>query len=1107
MKIAIVDTLGLTYDGNTLDERGLGGSESAVILISQELVKLGFSVDVYCSCIDSETQSGTYNGVNYIDHSEHDRFNDSYDIFISSRSVKPFFSGHQYVNMAMNSTYRVLWMHDTFCEGDEHIEGMLNSDFIHDVFVLSDFHYTYVTTNEHGFQRRMQEVIKHKVWLTRNGAVKWIDEVDVTQKDRNHFVYNASATKGLIPLLKNIWPEIKKQIPQARLTCIGGYYRFRDNAEPDAQEKTVRELMADPKFQELDVEFTGVIPQKQIAEILANASFMLYPPAFPETFGISTLESLLYRTPVITGRFGALEETAVENACYKINYPAVPNSLYPKIDTNNQTRLFVETAVNAYNNTYLHQQKQYACDQIRDVYGWDTIALQWKQHFYKKLGDFLPVDEYQSVSRINREVARVFGRRTNNAEDREQYISYNQEKSILIVTPFWNSKNYIENCILSVAQQDYHNYHQILIDDASTDNSFEIADTTVNQLPETTRQKFTLIKNQTNQGAIHNQIQVLERYSQDYDIVILLDGDDWLVNNNTIFKYYNDLYQQGYDFTYGSMWSLADNIPLIAQDYPQNIIENKQYRYHKFNWGIPYTHLRTFDSTLFENLNFDVFKDQFGNWMRAGADNPLFYELIERASKPLAVKEIVCNYNDKNPLNDYKIRSKEQNENAMQSLKNITTQVSSLKQTNPVSQTVEQKTQVNKRILVGIPTNKYIEPETFKSIFDLDVPDGYTLDFQYFYGYQIDQIRNLIAEWAKRYDYLLSVDSDIVLPKDSLRKMIEADVDIISGLYIQRIPGTQTVEIYEDTPSGGVSNVPYRVLEEKSGVVEVAGCGFGAVLIKSEVFRQLSYPHFVYKSALDHKDTVSEDVYFCQKARKAGFKVWADTTIKCDHLGGTVYSLESNDQKFLRSIYNQDLLPNTHVEYLKNMNINPKVVYDIGSCVLHWSEKADKIWPNAGFYLFEAMSEVEFLYKEKPHKYHLGVLTDQDNKSIKFYKDVNNAGGNSYYKEHSIHYNESHAVSMTGMTLDTIVKQRGFPKPDLIKIDVQGSEVDVLIGAQETISQCEDIILEAQHTEYNEGAPKVNQVIEFMRSIDYELVNNFCKNDIDGDYHFRKVKN
>lgn len=210
---------------------------------------------------------------------------------------------------------------------------------------------------------------------------------------------------------------------------------------------------------------------------------------------------------------------------------------------------------------------------------------------------------------------------------------------------------------------------------------------------------------------------------------------------------------------------------------------------------------------------------------------------------------------------------------------------------------------MNKRILLAIPTNKYITPETMKSIYDLKVPEGFEVDFQYFYGYQIDQIRNLIAHWAVKYDYLLSVDSDIVVPEDALVKMIAADKDIITGLYIQRKPGENILEVYMDVP-GGVDNIPGEYIMSQD-LVEIAGCGMGLCLIKSQVFRSMSYPHFYYKSALSILDTVSEDIYFCQKARSLGFTIWADPSIVCDHIGQTTFSPKTQ----LDFIRDQDVLP------------------------------------------------------------------------------------------------------------------------------------------------------------------------------------------------------
>ena len=1090
MKICIVDKLGLCYDGDTLAKQGLGGSESAVILIANELSNIGFDVTVVNNCIDaSHSKPGTYNGVRYIDNLDAPNHYDLYDAVIVSRSISPFLENSTYPFIP-TAQKRILWLHDTFIEGDQLVEQLMVTGVIHHIFTLSDFHTNYILNCDHGARRNF-EVLKKYIFQTRNGAVTHVPEVDLNKKDRNHFVFNASATKGLLPLVDRIWPLVKQQIPNAHLTVIGGYYRFREGAEPDQQENIVRNYAGRQDLKDLGITFVGVIPQKQIAEILANAYMMIYPGAFPETFGISSLESLLYNTPLVTTRFGALEETAFADACFLIDYAIEPNSLFPNINIDSQVQTFVNKVVEVYNNPYLYQQKQNACNVIKDIAGWDSVAKQWRQFLYKITNKFLPVDQYRAVTRINNKVARVFGR-AHNMPVTKDYISFGNQRKIAVVSPFWNAENYIERHIMSVAQQDYENYIHILIDDASTDNSVEVAKNCISALPDNVQNKIVLLKNDKNQGAIFNQLESIERHVDTDTVVMLLDGDDWLVNNNTIFHYYNDLYNQGYEFTYGSMWSVVDNIPLVSQPYPLDVRQSKTYRDWLFNWKIPYTHLRTCDSKYFKTLDKNKFKDNAGNWMKSGADNPLFYELIEQvpAEKIFCNSEIVCNYNDANPLNDYKIRGEEQNSNADLSYKK------------------EEK--VIKNILVAIPTSKYIEPDTFKSIFDLRVPDGYKLDFQYFYGYQIDQIRNLIADWGKRYDYLFCVDSDIVLPYDCIEKMLTADKDIISGLYIQRLPGRQILEIYKDSDNG-VTNYQFEDVKDL-GIFQIASCGMGCCLIKSEVLRKLEYPHFVYTSALSHAHTFSEDIYFCCKAREAGFTVWADSTIRCEHIGQTKFLLPEAvpvtpvvvEPDYVTGVANRDLLPVEHANYLKTMGITPTVIYDIGACVLHWTRKAKEVWPNAQYYLFDANDQVEPIMKASGHPYWIDLLTDVDGKELTYYKKTDNLGGNSYYKENTEHYSESDGIPMVGWTLDGIASDNRWPLPDLIKIDVQGAEIDILKGATNCLIQCNDIILEAQHVEYNIGAPTDTNVFKFMETIGFELVSRIVYNGIKSTLHFRK---
>ncbi len=669
ISIAFLDIIGLPYDGDTLKKRGLGGSESATILMAKELTKLGFKVTIFNNCNkDSKlAREGTYDGVQYFDNTILDYKSDfKFDIVISLRTIIPFitpnlykqFEGYnpqRYSAITANARHKAVWMHDTFANGDLILEDLLIQGHIDEVFTLSDFHSTYVMNCDHG-KRRNMEVLKHKFFQTRNGIVTYKNDVDIRKKDPHLYVFNAAFTKGMAPLVNDIWPKIKEKIPEAKLICIGGFYVF-PGQELDAQGKEWTKMSNDPKNKNLGIEFTGVIKQSEIADILERASYKLFPGAFPETFGISSLEAIAYNTPLITTRFGALEETAVNEACYLIDYAIEPNGLFPWIPKKKQVDKFVNTVLMAHHNRYLHQQKQYACNQIKGIVGWDSVALQWKQHLYRQLGNYLSKEEYRKVCHINSRVRKVFGRRFTNIE--ENYLPRKVEQKIVIISPTYNSEKYISNCIESVVSQDYDNYEMIVIDDASTDNTYNIA-------KQWESDKIKVIRNEENKGAVRNQIESIRKYCKEDDIVMFLDGDDSFINDNEILHFYNNLYDGTTEFTYGSCYSMVDRIPLIAQNYPEEIKQKKEYRKYKFNWNMPYTHLRTFKAGLLNNIDDSNFQDENKNWYKAGGDGSIFYSLIEQADpdKVKVVSDILYNYNDINPLNDYKINGDEQTKNA-----------------------------------------------------------------------------------------------------------------------------------------------------------------------------------------------------------------------------------------------------------------------------------------------------------------------------------------------------------------------------------------------------------------------------------------------------------
>jgi len=220
----------------------------------------------------------------------------------------------------------------------------------------------------------------------------------------------------------------------------------------------------------------------------------------------------------------------------------------------------------------------------------------------------------------------------------------------------------------------------------------------------------------------------------------------------------------------------------------------------------------------------------------------------------------------------------------------------------------------------------------------------------------------------------------------------------------------------------------------------------------------------------------------------------------------------------LKDLSEKRLLPQVHVDYLcrirDHYNYVPEVVYDIGANVLHWTNEARRIWPTSKYYCFEAMPEVEFIFKDSNiTDYHIGVLSEASGNIVKFYQNNFFPAGNSYYRENpefnssAEHYfNESHIKEYTTFTLDEVVKNKNFLLPDLIKIDVQGAELDVLKGADLCLQHTKHLIIELQKVEYNKGAPHKDIVIDYIRSKGFTLENDdaFSNNGPDGDYHFIK---
>lgn len=219
----------------------------------------------------------------------------------------------------------------------------------------------------------------------------------------------------------------------------------------------------------------------------------------------------------------------------------------------------------------------------------------------------------------------------------------------LIVIPVYNSVKYIEKSILSVMEQNYNNFEVVVVDDCSTDGTYDIIKKYSNHL--------TIRRNTIRLGSASGNIAYAVKTfsSSSEDIIVTLDGDDWLAHEKVI-SYLDDIYKDPNVYmTYGQYSPLSG----VYKNYCKPIPDTRTYR-KSGEWFA--SHLRTFKSKLWNKINDDDLKDDKGNYYRVAGDASWLYPMVEMCGNKHCkfIDEVLYIYNDLNPENVMKRNVKEQ---------------------------------------------------------------------------------------------------------------------------------------------------------------------------------------------------------------------------------------------------------------------------------------------------------------------------------------------------------------------------------------------------------------------------------------------------------------
>jgi len=218
-----------------------------------------------------------------------------------------------------------------------------------------------------------------------------------------------------------------------------------------------------------------------------------------------------------------------------------------------------------------------------------------------------------------------------------------------IITPSYNNEKWLRACLRSVKAQEYGDYQCIIIDDCSEDSSVEIIKKEIEG-----DSRFLLIENTEKKLALRNIYEAIQISNPDpEDIIITLDGDDFLYKQHVLEKVNQVYAETGCWITYGSYAEFPHGTGgKFSRQIPDEIIKNNSFR--ESEWMS--SHMRTFKFKLWNKIEKQDLLEEDGRFCDGAWDMVFMFPMLEMAGfKSQFIEDTLYIYNRINPLNEDKV--------------------------------------------------------------------------------------------------------------------------------------------------------------------------------------------------------------------------------------------------------------------------------------------------------------------------------------------------------------------------------------------------------------------------------------------------------------------
>jgi FkbM family methyltransferase len=216
---------------------------------------------------------------------------------------------------------------------------------------------------------------------------------------------------------------------------------------------------------------------------------------------------------------------------------------------------------------------------------------------------------------------------------------------------------------------------------------------------------------------------------------------------------------------------------------------------------------------------------------------------------------------------------------------------------------------------------------------------------------------------------------------------------------------------------------------------------------------------------------------------------------RCAKLCFSVFGLEvrwkQNDDGQLRPrTVTADVL-----QQAKRIGLVPGTVIDVGAAFGSFTRECHAVFPDAQYILLEPLEEYRPLLDQliqatsNAHCCIAAAASRSGTMELNVHPDL---VGSSLYREVERETDVNGIPrSVPVVTIDRVVTERGAVGPYLLKLDVQGAELDALQGAERVLADCELLVIEVSFFKFFHGGPECADVLAYMRGrgfVPYDIV-------------------